>query len=85
MEGLASHYSNAAVGDIAVIRKRGSTVFDFGEWASEVASKANPDGTVSMMTIAPGMSDLEFVVGRQGDKRTLTIHDAQHVYVLIES
>ncbi len=26
----------------------------------------------------------EFVVGRQGDKRTLNIHDAQHVYVLIE-
>jgi len=32
----------------------------------------------------PGFSGLEFVVGRTYDKRTLTLRDAQHEYVLRE-
>ena len=54
------------------------TVFDFGEWSSEVASRKNPDGTISFVTIVPGFSGLEFVAG----DRTLTLRDAQHEYVL---
>ena len=60
--------TNDALGDIAVTRERGATVFDFGEWRSEVASRRNPDGTVSFLTIAPGVGGFEFVVGG-GDAR----------------
>jgi CubicO group peptidase (beta-lactamase class C family) len=81
---LAPQYDNPAVGNVTVIRNAGSTVFDFGEWSSEVATKANPDGSVSTVTLVPGFSGLEFVVGRQGDRRTLTMRDGQHVYVLVE-
>jgi len=77
---LAPHYSNASLGEIAVSRPSGSTLFDFGEWKSEVASRVNPDGTVSFLTTAPGMQGLEFVVGK-GEKKTLTLRDAQHEYV----
>ena len=49
-----------------------------------MGSRKNPDGTTSFITVVPGMNGLEFVVGRSGDKRALTLRDAQHEYVLKE-
>jgi hypothetical protein len=80
---LAKHYSNAKLGEITVSSAGPATVFDFGEWKSEMATRKNPDGTISYLTIAPGIVGLEFVVG-SGAKRTLTIRDAQHEYVYEE-
>jgi len=74
---LAARYEDPAVGEIIVNKKGAATVFDFGEWSSEVASRKNPDGTFSFLTIVPGFSGLEFVAG----DRTLTLRDAQHEYV----
>ena len=51
---LAPRYHNPALGAIAVSRANGSTVFDFGEWKSAVASRKNDDGTISFRTIDPG-------------------------------
>ena len=80
---LARHYTNPSLGDITVSKSGPSTIFDFGEWKSEVSSRKNPDGTVSFITIVPGAIGFEFVVG-SGPKRTLTIRDAQHEYVFKE-
>jgi CubicO group peptidase (beta-lactamase class C family) len=77
---LAPHYVNDALGDITVTRDGQNTVFDFGEWHSEVATRHNPDGSVSFITIAPGISGFEFVVG-SGPKPSLIVRDAQHEYV----
>ena len=77
---LAPHYVNAALGDITVTHPGAATVFDFGEWKSPVASRKNPDGTISYLTIAPGGQGFEFVVG-SGPAKTLVIRDAQHEYV----
>jgi len=76
---LGAHYRNAALGDLAVQRSGPKTMFDFGEWRSEVASRRNPDGTTSFITISPGVSGFEFVVGG-GAKQTLALRDAQHEY-----
>jgi len=81
---LAARYSNAALGEVAVGRKGGAVIFDFGEFSSEVGSRVNPDGTTSFITVVPGFNGLEFVVGKSGDKRVLTLRDAQHEYVLQE-
>jgi CubicO group peptidase (beta-lactamase class C family) len=81
---LAGHYHNDAMGDIDVRRNGGRTVFDFGEFRSEVASRKNPDGSISFLTIAPGVRGFEFVVSDGGRKR-LTIRDAQHEYVFTGS
>ena len=81
---LAKHYANASLGDISVSTSGAATVFDFGEWKSEVASRKNPDGTISFITTTPGVVGFEFVVGGSGTKRTLTIRDAQHEYVFDE-
>lgn len=77
---LASHYVNGSLGDIAVSRSGNATMFDFGEWKSEVASRKNPDGTISFITIVPGVIGSEFVVGA-GPMPTLITRDAQHEYV----
>ncbi len=61
-----------------------ATIDDFGEWKSEVASKKNPDGSVSFVTTVPGMNGLELVVGSANGKRTLVLRDAQHEYVFTE-
>ena len=74
---LAASYAHPALGTIAVGRKGTATTFDFGEWSSAMATRKNPDGTISFVTIVPGFSGLEFVVG----DKTLTLRDAQHEYV----
>jgi hypothetical protein len=81
---LAARYAHPAVGGIAVERSGPNLRFDFGEWASEVASRRNPDDTTSFITIVPGFAGLEFVAGKADGKRTLTLRDAQHEYVLVE-
>jgi CubicO group peptidase (beta-lactamase class C family) len=80
---LAARYANPALGEIAVARKDGAVTFDFGEWTTEVASRRNPDGTTSFVTIVPGGMGFEFVVGG-GPKRTLIVRDAQHEYLFTE-
>ena len=80
---LAPRYKNAALGEIAVSRPGGITVFDFGEWKSEVASRKNPDGSISFVTTAPGVQGFEFVVGADA-KRKLVLRDSQHQYVFEE-
>jgi len=77
--GLATRYSHPALGDIVVARQGAATVFDFGEWKSAVASRKNPDGSVSFLTIAPGIFGFEFVVATS-PTRSLILRDAQHEY-----
>ena len=49
-----------------------------------MATRNNPDGTKSVITTVPGFAGLEFLVGRKDGKRTLTLRDAQHTYLLVE-
>jgi CubicO group peptidase (beta-lactamase class C family) len=80
---LATHYANEALGEITVVRAAEVITFDFGEWKSTVGTRKNPDGTLSFLTLSPGVMGFEFVVG-SGPKRTLTTRDAQHEYVFTE-
>jgi len=81
---LASRYTSPAVGDVVVNRNGKTLSFDFGELASDMASRKNPDGTNSLITAVPGLSGLEFVAGSKSGQRNLTLRDAQHEYVLVE-
>lgn len=82
---LARRYINDALGEIVVSRNKGATVFDFGEWRSEMASRKNPDGTVSFVTTTPGIIGFEFVVRSSAKKRALIVRDAQHEYIFTEA
>ena len=75
---------NPAIGQLRVLREGSRVRFDFGEWASEVATRVQPDDSLSMVTTVPGFNELEFLIGRREGKRTLTLRDAQHSYVMVE-
>lgn len=81
---LAASYADASLGTIAVSRKGAATWFDFGGWKSEVASRRNDDGSLSFVTISPGVNGFEFVVADRAGKRSLLLRDAQHEYVFQE-
>lgn len=82
---LASRYRNAALGELTVRREGGATIFDFGEWKSEVASRRNDDGTLSFVTIEPTLSGIELVVADRDGKRRLIVRDGQHEYAFEEA
>jgi CubicO group peptidase (beta-lactamase class C family) len=77
---LAPRYANEELGDIAVRRDGPAVIFDFGEWKSEVASRRNPDGSVSFRAVDAGIWGfaLEFLV-EDGAKRTLKLRDEQQL------
>jgi len=78
---LAKKYKNDKLGEIAVSHVGAKTVFDFGEFKSEVATTKNPDGTVTFSTIVNGLQGLDFTAGESGGKPTLVTRDSQHEYV----
>ena len=76
---LASYYTSPALGHIAVKRAAKGLVFDFGLWSSRMATRKNADGTISFLTIDPGVGGFDFVLPNNG-KRQLITRDGQHVY-----
>ena len=82
---LASRYTNAELGHIDVSHDSHGTTFNFGAWKSYMATRKNPDGTISFFTIDPGESGFEFVVSSESGKRGLIIRDGQHEYHYVEA
>lgn len=81
---LAANYRNPAVGTIQVDHAGTTTVFNFGAWRSDVASRKNDDGSLSFVTISPGADGFEFVVSGTTGNRKLVLRDGQHEYVYDE-
>jgi CubicO group peptidase (beta-lactamase class C family) len=82
---LAARYRSKELGDIAVTKRGTAVWFDFGGWKSEVASRADADGTVAFVTISPGKGGFEFAAAGTHGARTLLLRDAQHEYVFAEA
>lgn len=82
---LAGHYTNAALGNIAVKRSSDKTVFAWDGGESQMATRKNDDGTISFVTADPPLSGLEFVNAERAGKRCLILRDAQHEYVFTEA
>jgi CubicO group peptidase (beta-lactamase class C family) len=80
VSGLASAYANASLGRLAIEQDGGVVRVRTPAWSSEVASRRNEDGTVSLITIDPAVLGLGFEVGAREGRPTLTVRDAQHVY-----
>ncbi len=82
---LGGAYVSPELGRIKVSRVGADVTFDFGEWRSKVASRKNDDGTITFMTLDPGVIGFEFVVADRAGKRALTLRDGQHEYVYTEA
>lgn len=78
---LAADYRNPDLGRLTVEQKGAATWLKTAGWSSEVAARHNDDGTVSFVTVDPSLQPLDFVVGGEGARRTLTTRDGQHTYV----
>lgn len=81
---LAPRYASGSLGRIDVTRIGEATWFDFGAWKSEVASRRNDDGSLSFVTVSPGLNGFEFVVADKAGQRALVLRDAQHEYAFQE-
>jgi len=81
---LARAYTNAALGTVKLSPRGKDVVLDVGEWKSPLATRKNDDGTVSVVTTAPTVDGIAFVLGTEGGKRTLIVRDDQHEYVFEE-
>ncbi len=80
---LASYYTNPSLGHIVVRHDAQGLIFDFGMWSSHVASRKNTDGTISFLTIDPGVGGFGFVVSNKNGKRELITRDGQHAYTYV--
>ncbi|MFL5297967.1 MAG: serine hydrolase domain-containing protein [Phenylobacterium sp.] len=83
--GLAQAYASPDLGRLTVEKAGGVVRIRTAAWSSEVASRHNDDGTVSLVTADPEIEGLAFVVGSKDGKRTLTTRDGQHAYVFVET
>lgn len=77
---LASRYRNEFLGEIRVTRAGADTFFDFGSWKTAMASRGNADGSVDFVAMTPS-PPAPFVARGEGRQRTLTLRDAQNIYV----
>ena len=48
-----------------------------------LATRRNPDGSVSVVSIGPGAIGLDALVGKAPTAATLTIRDSQHEYIYV--
>ena len=77
---LAPRYHNKDLGEI-VVKPGNPLIFDFGSFASTMATRANPDGTISFVSTSPSVQGMAFVVGSNAKGPTLTAREAQLDYV----
>lgn len=81
IEGLAAEYYNA---DLGPIRFDSSTRLTVTSGELEYLTRANEDGTHSIVISTPGLFGFPMVVGEQDGKRALFLRDAQHEFVFLE-
>ncbi len=80
---FAATYHNAALGTLRVQWKRGGGVIDVGEWHAPL-SKHVAEDKVERLLFGPPLTGLPLLPGKQGKKRTLTLHTGQQKYVFVE-
>lgn len=81
---LAHRYRSPELGNLTVTQTNGEVVLDPGVWQTAIASKISPDGSVSLVAIAPFLLGVELVVGESAGLSTLSVIDSQHTYTFTE-
>ena len=85
LANLAGHYRDPQVGQITITDRAGQKWIKAGFVEGPVATRVNADGSVSIVSAGPGGIPVDALVGKSGDKRTLTINDGQqNQYVYVE-
>jgi CubicO group peptidase (beta-lactamase class C family) len=81
---LATRYHSADGLNMTIADKGGARYLTAGFIEGPIATRKNPDGSTSIVTIAPGNIGLDALVGTKDGKRTLSVRDSQHEYLYTE-
>ncbi len=84
LNSLAADYESPGIGTMTVFEQDGRTWIEAGSIKAPLATRENPDGTVSIVSVGPGVISLEAEVGTSDGAKTLTVRDSQHEYVYTE-
>lgn len=85
LANLAARYHSPEGGSITITDHGKAKWVDAGSIEGPIATRKNPDGSISVVSIGPGVIDLDALIGVDRNKhRTLTVQDSQHNYVYTE-
>ena len=74
-------YSNPELGPLSLTSEEGKLMMRSTAISSEVATKTNEDGSISLVTVSPGFWGADILIGERDSKRVLILNDNQHEYV----
>lgn len=84
LANLAGKYASPGIGTITISEREGTKWVKAGFIEGPLATKVNPDASISIVSVAPGAIGLTALVGQADGARTLTVRDAQDEYVYTE-
>lgn len=84
LAGLARAYRSPDGLNLTITDRGGVKYLTAGFIEGPVATRKNPDGSVSIVSIGPGSIGVDALVGTRDGKRTLSIRDSQHEYLYTE-
>lgn len=79
--GLANRYFNEDLGPIII---ESDTRISVTSGSADYVTRANEDGTHSIVIATPGLFGFPLVVAEKDGKRALILRDAQHEFVFVE-
>ncbi|MXO50906.1 serine hydrolase [Erythrobacter gaetbuli] len=81
---LAPRYVSPELGPLTISTENGLTWATVTSGKSAIGTKANDDGTNSVIFMTPGFFGFPLIMGEREGKRVLILMDAQHEYVFTE-
>lgn len=86
MDTIATRYESPELGPIVFRRGETVSVIETGQWETPVATRNNPDGSVSIYPLHDAIPGewASFTIGEADGRRTLTLNDVQRTYVFTE-
>lgn len=85
LAGLARTYRSPDGLNLTITDRDGGKYLTAGFIEGPVATRRNPDGSVSIVSVGPGSIGVDALVGEKDGKRTLSIRDSQHEYLYTEA
>lgn len=82
---LAAHYNGPEGSSLTITERDGGKWIKAGSIEGPLATRKNADGSISLVSIAPGSIGFDGLIGNDAaGNRTLTVRDSQHAYVYTE-
>lgn len=81
---VLGRYANAELGPLTIAREGDRVMMHTTAIHSELASRKNEDGSISLYTVAPGFWGEGVLVAERGGRQVLILDDSQHEYVWVK-